>query len=173
MRIPPRCKARSPSAASVPPLQRIALVAVAILAGGFVLARSGEALAEQTGLGASFVGAVLLALCTSLPEISTVLAAVKLRRYDLAMGDVFGTNLFNVTIIVLVDALRDGGPILTEAGPFAAFGALLAAAMTAIYLIGVVERRNRSFLRMGVDSIVACAIYLVGVVVLYGLREPA
>jgi cation:H+ antiporter len=152
---------------------RIALVAVAILAGGFVLARSGEALAEQTGLGTSFVGAVLLALCTSLPEISTVLAAVKLRRYDLALGDVFGTNLFNVTIIVLVDALHDGDPILSQAGPFAAFGALLAAAMTVIYLIGMVERRNRSFMRMGVDSIIACTIYVAGVVVLYGLREPA
>jgi cation:H+ antiporter len=45
--------------------------------------------------------------------------------------------------------------------------------MTVVYLIGLVERRNRSVLRMGVDSIVACAIYVAGLVVLYGLREPA
>ena len=150
---------------------RIALAGLAILAGGFVLARSGDALAQQTGLGTSFVGAVLLAMCTSLPEVSTVLAAVKLRRYEMALGDVFGTNLFNATIIVLVDALHDGDPILAQAGRFAAFAALLAAAMTLVFLIGMVERRNRSWLRMGPDSIVAVAMYVVGLFVLYGLRE--
>lgn len=100
-----------------------------------------------------------------------MLAAVRLRRYDLAMGDVFGTNLFNVTIIVVVDALHDGGPILAEAGRFAAFAGLLAAAMTVVFLIGMVERRNRSILRMGVDSVTALALYVGGVVMLYGLRE--
>lgn len=150
---------------------RISLAAAAIMAGGFLLARSGEALAEQTGLGASFVGAVLLGLCTSLPEVSTVLAAVRMRRYDLAMGDIFGTNLFNVTILVLVDALHDGGPILAEAGRFAAFAGLLAAAMTAVFLIGMLERRNRSILRMGIDSLTALALYAGGLVVLYGLRD--
>lgn len=150
---------------------RIAMAGAAILVGGFVLARSGDALAQQTGLGASFVGAVLLAACTSLPEVSTVLAAVRLRRYEMALGDVFGTNLFNATIIVLVDALHDGDPILAQAGRFAAFAALLAAAMTLVFLIGMVERRNRSWLRMGPDSIVAIAMYVAGLFVLYGLRE--
>ncbi|HEY0818212.1 MAG TPA: hypothetical protein VGD46_05510, partial [Rhizobacter sp.] len=114
---------------------------------------------------------VLLALCTSLPEVSTVVGAVRLRRYELAMGDVFGTNLFNVTIIVLVDALHDGDPVLTQAGPFAAFAALLAAAMTVVFLVGMLERRNHAFFRMGLDSILAVLMYLGGLVVLYGLRE--
>jgi cation:H+ antiporter len=150
---------------------RIALTGAVILAAGFMLARSGDALAEQTGLGESFVGAVLLAACTSLPEVSTVIGAVRLRRYELALGDVFGTNLFNVTILVLVDALHDGDPVLTQAGPFAAFAALLAAAMTVVFLVGMLERRNHSFFRMGLDSILAVAMYLGGLVVLYGLRE--
>jgi cation:H+ antiporter len=150
---------------------RIALAGAVILVGGFVLARSGDALAEQTGLGESFVGAVLLAACTSLPEVSTVIGAVRLRRYELALGDVFGTNLFNVTILVLVDALHDGDPVLTQAGPFAAFAALLAAAMTVVFLVGMLERRNHAFFRMGLDSILALAMYLGGIVVLYGLRE--
>jgi len=149
---------------------RTTIAAAAILVAGFVLARSGGALAESTGLGASFFGAVLLGLSTSLPEVSTVLAAVKLRRYDMAMADIFGSNLFNVIVIVVVDALYAGGPVLAEAGTFAAFGALLAIVLTAIYLVGLIERRDRTFLRMGFDSLAVLVVYAVGVTILYQLR---
>ncbi len=155
-------------------LRRIILATVAtgavILVAGFLLARTGEAIAENTGLGTSFFGAIVLGFSTSLPEVSTVLAAVKLRRYTMAISDVFGTNLFNVTILVLVDALHPGGPVLVAAGPFAGFAALVAVALTAIFLVGMLERRDRTLLRMGVDSIAVVLVYAVGVVVLYGLR---
>lgn len=141
-----------------------------ILVAGFLLARTGEAIAGQTGLGTSFFGAVFLGFTTSLPEVSTVIAAVRLRRYEMAISDVFGTNLFNVTIIVLVDALHPGGPVLLEAGRSASFGALTALVLTAIYLIGLLERRDRAFLRMGFDSIAVLLAYCSAVVVLYGLR---
>lgn len=147
-----------------------AVAAAFILAAGFVLARSGDALAHQTGLGTSFMGAVLLAMATSLPEISTVLAAVRLGRNEMAMADIFGTNLFNVTIIVLVDFLHPGGPVLQEAGRFAAFGALMAIVLTAVFLVGLVERRDRTWLRLGPDSLAAIGIYLAGIVVLYLIR---
>ena len=145
-------------------------VGMTILVAGFLLARTGQGLAEQTGLGTSFFGAVFLALATSLPEWSTVIAATRMGRYEMAISDIFGTNLFNVTILVFVDALHDGGPIMLEGGPFAAFGALLALALTAFYLVGMLERRDRTFLRMGWDSIAVLMTYCVGVVVLHGLR---
>jgi len=151
-------------------LLHTAAVGAAILVAGFMLARTGEALAEQTGLGASFVGAVLLGFSTSLPELSTVLAAVRLRRYEMALAGVLGTNIFNVVIIVLVDALHPGQPVLIEAGRFAAFSALLASVLTALYLIGMIERRDRTVLRMGIDSLAVLVCYGAGVVVLYQLR---
>jgi len=145
-------------------------VGVAILIAGFMLARTGEALAEQTGLGTSFFGAVLLGMSTSLPELSTVLAAVRLRRYEMALAGVLGTNIFNVAIIVLVDALHPGEPVLIEAGRFAAFSALLASVLTALYLIGMIARQNRTVLRMGIDSLAVLVCYAAGVLVLYQLR---
>jgi cation:H+ antiporter len=155
-------------------LRQLVVCAVAaaavILVAGFLLAKTGESLAEQTGLGTSFFGAVLLGLSTSLPEVSTVLAAVRLKRYEMAMSDVLGTNLFNMIILVLVDALHDGEPVLVAAGPFAAFGALLALVLTAIFLVGMLERRDRTVMRMGMDSLAALACYVGGVVVLYQLR---
>ncbi len=151
----------------------IALTAVAaavILVAGFLLARTGEALAERTGLGTSFFGVIVLAFATSTPEISTVLEAVRLRRYTMAISDVFGTNLFNVNIVFVVDLLHRDGPVLVEAGPFAATAALLALLLTAIYVIGMLERRDRAVLRMGYDTIAVVITYIAGVALLYAQR---
>lgn len=129
-----------------------------------------DALAQQSGLGTSFFGVVVLAFATSLPEASTVIAAVRLGRHGMAIGDVLGTNLFNVTIIVLVDALHPGGPVLLEAGRFASFGALLALVLTGIFLVGLVERRDRTVGPLGLDSVLLLLTYAGGLVVLYVLR---
>ena len=118
----------------------------------------------------SFVGAVFLAASTSLPEVSTVVAAVRLRRYEMALADIFGTNLFNVTIIFVADALYDGPPVLGEVGRFAGCSALLAVVLTALVLAGMIECRNRTFFRMGADSIAVLGCYAAGVAVLYQLR---
>ena len=147
-----------------------AMAGLAILLAGWALARTGAALAERSGLGDSFFGAVCLAVVTSLPEASTALAAIRLGRHEMAIADVFGTNMFNVLVIVVVDAIVPGGPVLAEAGPFAAFGALLALVMTALFLAGMIERRDRTVARFGIDSLAVCATYAVGLVVLYQLR---
>ncbi len=147
-----------------------AICAAIILVAGFLLASTGEVLAEKTGLGTSYFGAVALGFATSLPEMSTVLETVRLRRYTMAISDVFGTNLFNVTIIVLVDVLHRGGPVLVEAGPFAATAALLALVLTAIYLVGMLERSDRTLLRMGYDSLAVVLAYSAGLGLLYAQR---
>jgi cation:H+ antiporter len=149
---------------------RTVAAGAAIGAAGFVLAKSGEAIAQQTGLGTSFVGVVLLAASTSLPEVSTVLAVVRLGRYEMALSEVFGTNIFNVCILFVVDLLYDGPPALREAGAFAGFAAIVASVLSAVFVAGMVERRDRTVLRMGVDSLAAIGLYGAGLVVLYQLR---
>lgn len=142
----------------------------AIFVAGYVLAHTGEALAEQTGLGASFVGAVLVAVATSLPEVSSTLAAVRLGHLELAFGDIFGTNLFDVAAVTLADAVYAGGPVLREVGAFSTCAALLGILVTAIFLGGLIERRDRVVLRMGVDSLLVLLVYLGGLALLYQLR---
>lgn len=147
-----------------------ALCGLVILVAGFLLARAGEVLAERTGLGESFFGAVVLSFATSTPEISTVLESVKLRRYTMAISEIFGTNLFNVTIIFYIDALHRGGPVLVEAGPFGATAALLGLVLTAIYVVGMIERRDRTIGRMGYDSAAVFVVYAAGLFLLYAQR---
>lgn len=149
---------------------RLAAGAAAILVAGFVLSRTADAIAAQTGLGRNFVGAVFLALSTSLPEISAVVAAVKLRRYEMAISDIFGTGLFNVALVFLVDAVHGGSPVLNEVGRFSLFAAVTAAVLVCIYLVGLIERRDRTIARMGIDSLAVLLVYGGSLVILYHLR---
>ena len=125
--------------------------AALILAAGYLLSRTGSIVAERTGLGSAFFGATFIAVATSLPEISTMVSAVRLRRYEMALGDIFGTNLFNGALIFLIDVMAPGAPALNQVGAFSAFGSLLGLVLTAIFLAGVLERRDRTIFRMGWD----------------------
>lgn len=153
-----------------PILVRTSLGGAAILLAGFLLSRTGDAVAQQTGLGQNFVGAVFMAMATSLPEVSTVVSAMKLRRYEMAISDIFGTGLFNVTLVFVIDAVYRGGPVLNEVGRFSLFASLMASVLGAIYLIGLIERRDRTIARMGVDSFAVLLVYLGGLVLLYRMR---
>lgn len=144
--------------------------AVAILIAGFLLSRTGEAIAEQTGLGQSFGGFALVAISTSLPELSTVVASIRLRRYVMAVSDIFGTNLFNVGLVFVVDGAYRGGPILNEISRFSVFAALLGIVVTTLFMVGLIERRDRTIARMGIDSFAVLAAYFGGLAALYTLR---
>ena len=121
-------------------LQLGAMAAIILVASHF-LARSADVVAEKTGLGRSFVGVVMLATATSLPEMGTGISAIVLvDAPDLAAGDAFGSNLFNLMIIGLVaDLYWRNGPVLTAvkftSAVVAALGAgLIALAIAAIYI---------------------------------------
>jgi cation:H+ antiporter len=149
---------------------RILVASTAILMAGYILARTSDALAEQTGLGASFVGMVLGGISTSLPELSTTLAAVRLKQYEMAFADAFGTNLFSVMLLFFADAAYSKQPILNEAGRFSIFAILLGIAVTTVYLAGLIMRRNYIVLKMGIDSLIVLLLYLGGLIVLFHLR---
>lgn len=140
----------------------IVLCGLLILVAGFVLSSSADALATQTGLSSGIVGFVLVGLATSLPEISSITAAVKMRRYEMALGDVFGTNIFNLMLIFLADLIYVRGPVLGAAGRFEVTGAILAVFLTGIFIVGLLERRDKTIFRMGYDAFAAVIVFSVG-----------
>ena len=96
---------------------QLATASVIILGASYFLTRSADIIAFKTGLGRSFVGVLLLATATSLPELGTGISSVALiDEPDLAVGTVFGSNVFNLLIIGLLDLLWRDGPILTRVG---------------------------------------------------------
>lgn len=143
---------------------------VVILVAGFLVARSGEALAGHTGLGESFVGLLLLAVATSLPEISTTLSAARMGQFAMAFSNIFGANILDTAVIFLADLAFAGGPVLGEVGTFSLIGSLLGLMVTGVYLVGLLERRKRVVLGMGIDSLLVLLLYVAGVGLLYTLR---
>jgi len=93
-------------------LQFVASAVLILLAAHF-LASSADTVADRTGLGRSFIGVVMLATATSLPELATGISSIAwLDAPDLAIGDAFGSNLFNLMIIGLADLYWQNGPVL-------------------------------------------------------------
>jgi cation:H+ antiporter len=141
--------------------------AAVILAAGALLTLTAEAIAVTTGIGAQMIGLVLLAFATSLPELSSAIGAVRLRQPGMAMGDVFGGNIADVALIALVDAVYGGPPVLNSVDAFSSLAALLGIVLTAIYLVGMLRRRERQAGRLGFDSIAVVAVYAGGLVLLW------
>jgi cation:H+ antiporter len=108
------------------------LVSVAVvIAAGRYLAASADRIAEISGISASFIGVLLVSIVTTLPEGSVTVAATLRRSYGIAMGNVYGSNAFNVTIFFFSD-LFSPVPLLTQmqaAHYAAALGALALMAM--------------------------------------------
>jgi len=155
-------------------LSRLILVTAALAAAtataGILLSRIGEALAEQTGLGSSYAGFVLGGVVTTMPEVSSIFAAIRIRRFELVFSAAYGSNLFSTMAIFFADLAYPGGPILNEVGRFGLFGVLIGAAVCGIFLAGCVERTNRAILGMGIDSLVVLCTYIGGMVLLFHMR---
>lgn len=142
------------------------LCAILILVAGFVLSVTADTIARRTGLSAGMVGFILVGFATSLPEVSSIVAAIRRQRYQLAIGDVFGTNIFNVLLIFVADAIYRGPAVLGQAARFEVLGAILAVLMTGVFVVGLLERRDRTILRMGYDALAAILIFVGGLVLL-------
>lgn len=165
---PAEASEQTPQLAST--IGKTLVAGIAIVIAGYILSKTGEAIADQTGLGSSFVGAVLVAISTSLPEVSTVLSAARLGNYTMAISDILGTNLFDVGLLFVVDGVDAGEPILNRVGRFSAFAAVIGIVTTTIFTVGLVERRDRTVLRMGLDSASVLVAYLTGLIILYHLK---
>lgn len=131
------------------------------------LASSADRLAEQTGLGRTFVGTALLSLMTSLPELTASWVAVRMGSYDLAVGNLFGSNAINIALLGVGDFCFAPGNLLSAAQPVHALTAMLASALMMIALMSVVFRgaRRPTFVQFDASLMVVC--YLAAMAVLY------
>jgi cation:H+ antiporter len=106
--------------------------ALVVIVAGRYLAASADSIAELSGISASFIGVLLVSIVTTLPEGSVTVAAALRRSYGIVLGNVFGSNAFNVSIVFFADLFHARGPLLAamEAAHYAAAaGALLLMAM--------------------------------------------
>ena len=144
--------------------------AIFVITAAIFLPKIGEGIAEQTGLGQTFVGNIFIAVSTSLPEVVVSMAAVKMGAIDLAIGNLFGSNIFNIFILAMDDIFFIRGPLLSFASLNHIISALSAIAMTTVAIIGLTYRTEKKPLFLAWDSIAIFMIYLINVSLLYMVK---
>jgi cation:H+ antiporter len=128
---------------------------------------SANQIAVVTALGTGFIGATLVAITTSLPEMVATIAAVRIRAFDLAVGNLFGSNLFNMFALALTDFfLLDGRFLAVIDFDFALVG-MIGLGLTALGLIGNIARVERRLLFLEIDALLILIVYFLGMYYLY------
>jgi cation:H+ antiporter len=146
------------------------VAAVLVVGAALWLPRLGAELARQTGLGEAFVGSLFIAITTSLPEIVVSLAAVRIGAIDLGIGNVLGSNLFNLLILGLDDVFYRQGPLLTAADESHGVTILAVVVMNALFLIGLTSRVLTKRFAVAWDTGAMAAVYVTAVSLAYLLR---
>lgn len=148
--------------------------AVVVVAGWF-LSGAANQIAVITGLGQTFVGSTLLAAVTSLPELTVTIVTARQGLYDLALGNVLGSNIFNMVIIVLADFALPTGTILSVAETGQVIAALAGLVMSGIAVVALASApllgvRAREGPRFQWESYAIAATYLSATYLLFALR---
>lgn len=142
------------------------IASVVTLVAGVVLADAGSVLADRAGINGLIFGATILAAVTALPEVSSGIAATRLGDYQLAMGDVFGGNAFQVCLFLVADLVA-GRPVLPRQGAANSWIGELGLILTAVYGTGIIMRPRTRLGRLGPDSIIVVILYAVGIAGLF------
>jgi cation:H+ antiporter len=158
----------------VPAWLLFACLAAMVTVAGARLARDGDAIAERTGLGATWVGAILVAAATSLPEIATDVSAVRQGNATLAIGDLFGSSMMNMAILAAADLVTRQTRLATEVAFTQPLLGALAVSLTSVAAIGVLAPGTFTILGIGWPPLLLGAGYVLGMRLLSSNRpRPA
>ena len=146
-----------------------AMCAAVIFIAGPFLASAAGVLADKTGLGKSFVGTTLVALSTSLPELVSSIAALRMGAIDLAIGNVFGSNAFNMILLLPLDLLHPR-PLLADVSASHAVTCMATILATMVAVMGQLYRSESRTRFIEPDAWLVIAIVMGGLGLVYFLR---
>jgi cation:H+ antiporter len=146
-----------------------AAAAGGILIAAPLLADSAVQIAETTGISSTFIGTSLVAIVTSLPEMVTAFAAVRMGAFDLAVGNLFGSNAFNMGILFFADVAYRKGPLLGSVNDAHAVTALVSILLMSVGIMGIIYRAEKRFFFVEPDSALMIMGYLIGMGLIFSL----
>jgi cation:H+ antiporter len=159
---------RPPLVAALRPGLLFAAAAIVLLVAGPHLAATADQLAAATGLGRTFVGTTLVAVTTSLPELVASIAAVRMGAFDLAIGNIFGSNALNMVLFVPLDACHDG-PLFAAVSPAHAVTAVAVIVATAVAVLGQLYHEERRIPIFDPDAVLVLLVVLGALLMVYRL----
>lgn len=134
---------------------------------GYVIALTGLALAERTGISQTAVGGLFTATATSLPELVTSVAAVRRGAENLAVGGIIGGNAFDTLFLAASDVFYRDGSIYDALEGRPQFLLSMTILMSAVLLMGLLRREKRGVANIGFEGVSILVMYLVVVVSLF------
>jgi cation:H+ antiporter len=141
---------------------RFIVLAVLVSGAGYAVAKSGIAIANQTGLSETLIGALFTAIATSLPELIVSLAAVRQKALTLSVGNIIGGNTFDVLFVAFADIAYGRGSILHAISNNQVFVVALTMMMTSILILGLLHREREGIGKIGWESMMIILVYLAG-----------
>jgi cation:H+ antiporter len=150
----------------LPNLSGFGLAAVVILLVAPRLAHVADELAQVSGLGRTFMGTVFVAAVTSLPEVVASWTAVRLGATELAVGNVFGSNAFNMFVVGLLDFAQPG-PLLAQVSPTHAVTVVAGILITAVATLTLLYRAERRWLFIEPDAVLIAALVVGAMTLVY------
>lgn len=165
--------------AMILPWLKLAICAALIGLAGPALTRYGDIIARRTGLSRTWIGLILLATATSLPELFTGISAVTVAAApNIAVGDALGSCVFNLAMLVVLDVMHRGEPMYSRMDQAhiltAGFGVILIGFAGASLLLGRDDLKLR-FFHVGVYTPIIIVLYLVAMraAFVYERRRPS
>jgi cation:H+ antiporter len=142
--------------------------AVVVIAAALVLPYFSEILAVEFGMEESFVGTLFLAASSSLPEIAVCISAARMGNADMAVGNLFGSNIFNIMLLTVFDFFYTPGNILKDASEANLITVFAVIIMNSIAIIGLTIRPEKKGLRfLAWDTALILLVYLATMIFLY------
>jgi cation:H+ antiporter len=142
--------------------------ALAVVAAGVWLPYIAGDLAEAMGWQQSFVGTLFVAAVTTAPEIVVTVSALRMGAIDLAIGNLFGSNLFNVAILAIDDLAYLPGPLFADVSISHIASAFSAMMMSGLAVVGLILRpASRVYRTVSWISLLLLAVYLLNTLFLY------
>jgi cation:H+ antiporter len=135
------------------------LAAAAILIVAPLLVIAGQAVAVESGQSETLIGTALVGLTTSFPELGATVAAVRMRAFDLAVGNIFGSNAFNLCIFFAMDVAYGGLPLAQAVSPQHVVSGQFAVLVLALGVLGILARANRRIADVRLESCLIVAAY--------------
>lgn len=130
------------------------------------LADAAGKIADITGLGNTFIGSTLVAICTTLPEVVSTIAAVRMGAFDLAVGNIFGSNSFNMILLIPLDFVQQGNILgmVSRSHILTGMGVILT---TSVAVMGQLyhEEKRKKFIEA--DALTVIAIILLTFIGMY------
>ncbi len=144
-------------------LMGLVFVSFIVLVFGVLLENTSSVIADGLNINGVIFGATVLALVTSLPELSSGISFVKNNSYEPIAGDIFGGNAFLPTLLLLAMVLSPNS-VLTHSGSVNIYLSLVGILMTFIYLLGIKYQVQHKFFKLGLDSWIVLICFILSMI---------